>query len=278
MKKATFIMMLIISCIIPIQGQSVNVMTYNIKYDNPSDSLNNWDARKEMVAGLIRFYDMDIFGVQEGLRHQLEYLKENLEDIDYSGVGRDDGKQQGEYSAVFYNTAKFNKISGGTFWLSETPNTPSVGWDASMERICSYVYLKSKESANHFWVFNAHLDHIGPKARLESLKLIHEKIDLLNLKNEPVILMGDFNATPDQAPIEYISELYDDTKKLTAEAPYGPDATFNGFKFYEIPRNRIDYIYVNNEVEAILKYGVLTDSRSCRYPSDHFPVMVRLKL
>ncbi|MFB6342119.1 endonuclease/exonuclease/phosphatase family protein [Saccharicrinis sp. FJH62] len=261
-----------------LSAQSFNVMTYNIKYDNPGDSLNNWDHRKDMVVGLIRFHKAEIFGIQEGLHHQVEYIVQHLPGFHYEGVGRDDGKQKGEYSAVFYNAERFKRIKGTTFWLSETPDKPSIGWDAALERICSCVYLRDKKSGEKMWVFNAHLDHMGPKARLESLKLIHREIDEMNTENDPVILMGDFNATPVDAPIVFISQHYTDTKMLSKESPYGPDATFNGFFFHKIPKNRIDYIFVNKKVGDVNRYGVLTDSKDCHYPSDHFPVLAEIVL
>ncbi|MFB6318829.1 endonuclease/exonuclease/phosphatase family protein [Saccharicrinis sp. FJH54] len=278
MKKAYLIVAIFVIGLCQISAQSFNVMTYNIKYDNPGDSLNNWDHRKDMVVGLIRFHKADIFGIQEGLHHQVEYLVQHLPGFHYEGVGRDNGRQKGEYSAVFYNAKRFTRISGGTFWLSDTPEKPSVGWDAALERICSYVCLNDEVSGVRFWVFNAHLDHIGQTARLESLKLIHEKIKELKDEGDMVIVMGDFNATPSESPIEFMSKHYSEARLISKEAPYGPEATFNGFSFHQIPQNHIDYIFVNDRIKHVLRYGVLTDSKQCRYPSDHFPVLAEIKL
>lgn len=272
MKKIGIVLVLIF-CAVFSYGQDYKVMTYNIRYDNPNDGENQWKLRKDFLANQIRFFAPDVFGIQEGLHHQVTYLNQELTNYNFVGVGRDDGKQKGEYSAIFYNKAKFKLLQSNTFWLSETPNKISVGWDASMERICTYALFKDKNTHQQFWVFNTHFDHIGEKARQESAKLIYAKTEALNAKNFPVIVMGDFNLEPNSKPIQYLSSKINDTYHESVTKPFGPKGTFNNFKFYEPVTKRIDYIFTSKKIK-IHKYAVLSDAKDCKYPSDHLPVFV----
>ncbi|MGB5555573.1 MAG: endonuclease/exonuclease/phosphatase family protein, partial [Flavobacteriaceae bacterium] len=131
---------------IPLSSQSTKVMTYNIKYDNVSDTVNNWNDRKEAMVDQLKKHDPGIIGMQEVLYGQLEYLDESLPDFEYVGVGRDDGKQKGEFSPILYNSKKFALLRSNTFWLSKTPEKVSVGWDAALERICTYALFEDKNS------------------------------------------------------------------------------------------------------------------------------------
>lgn len=253
-------------------------MTYNIRYDNPNDGKNQWLYRNEFLCDQITYNEVDVFGIQEGLHHQVKYLDNNFKNFSYVGIGRDDGKEKGEYSAIFYNSNKFEVIKSDTFWLSETPEKISVGWDASMERICTYVLLEIKSSNQRFWVFNTHFDHIGDKARFESSKLIFSKIQQINLKNLPVFVMGDFNLLPTSEPIKYLSEVLDDSKMISLTKPFGPNGTFSGFNFNKPVKDRIDYIFTNKEKVKVNKYAVLSDSKECKYPSDHLPVIIEVEI
>ena len=257
-------------------GQEVSIMTYNIRYNNVNDGVNRWDQRKETLLGQIIFFAPDVFGIQEGLEDQVKYLDENLPEYNYEGVARADVKEggKGEFSAVFYNSKKFKKLKGGTFWLSDTPEKPSRGWDASLNRICTYVLLKDKKTNKKFWVFNTHFDHKGVQARSESAKLIIKKITELNWDDTPVFLTGDFNLLPDSDPIKYLSEKMHDARKVTKLEPYGPVGTYNGFKVCENPKKRIDYIFTSPDNIIVKKYGVLAEVQDLRYPSDHFPLLV----
>ncbi|HSI69568.1 MAG TPA: endonuclease/exonuclease/phosphatase family protein, partial [Gillisia sp.] len=152
----------LISLAVPAQ---VNVMSYNIKYATENDGENSWSKRKDHLTNQIKFFHPDVLGVQEALHGQMEHIKDNVADYQYVGAARDDGKTKGEYSAIFYNSSKFELLEESTFWLSETPNSPSKGWDASFPRVCTYVKLKEKESGKEFWVFNTHFDHEGDEAR-----------------------------------------------------------------------------------------------------------------
>ncbi|MGM0529751.1 MAG: endonuclease/exonuclease/phosphatase family protein [Bacteroidota bacterium] len=257
-------------------GQNVNLITYNIRYDNPGDKDDSWDKRKEVITSQIIFYEPDVFGIQEGLAHQVEYLDDHLASYSYVGVGRDDGETEGEYSAVYYHHDKFTELDHGTFWLSDTPEQPSVGWDAAMERICTWVLLEHKESGKKLRVFNTHFDHKGEQARANSARLIIRKIEEISKKGETIALMGDLNALPDQEPIEVIDEKLKDARVASQTQPFGPEGTYNGFNYTEPAKRRIDYIFVK-ETE-VLKYGVLNDPVNLHFPSDHFPVYAEVRL
>ena len=253
---------------------NLKLMTYNIRYDNPNDGENRWDLRKDWLANQVRFVAPDVMGIQEGLAHQVSFLDKNLTDYKYVGIGRDDGKTKGEYSAVFYNFNKLTLVDQNTFWLSETPEKISVGWDASMERICTYALFEDKSTKAQFWVFNAHFDHIGNTARAESIDLILQKIKDLNSQSLPVFLMGDLNLAPDSEPIQKLSTQMKDSFHNSKNPAFGPIGTFNGFKHDRIVTRRIDYIFTGSNGIEVNKYGVLTDSKDLKYPSDHLPVVI----
>ena len=174
----------------------VKVMSYNIRLDVKSDGENWWEKRKDKVAGLVNYYEADFVGLQEVVHNQLLYLKDSLTGYNFIGVGRDDGKEAGEYSCIFYKKDKYSVVEQSTFWLSPTPDIPSKGWDAALNRVCTYGLFKNNKTKKLVWVFNTHFDHMGNLARLESAKLIIKKIHELNTKNYPVIVSGHFNSKP----------------------------------------------------------------------------------
>lgn len=274
MKKSIFLLALLLSALH--FGQTLKVMTYNIRLSLASDKENSWENRKEEAMELINYYHPDLFGVHESVPQQMNDLQANLKNYNFVGVGRDEGKNVGEYSALFYDTEKLQVLDSGTFWLSDTPEIPSKGWDAAYNRICTYALFQIKEGGKKFWAFNVHFDHVGNVARENSSKLILEKITVLNPKNFPVVLTGDFNLTPEKNPIKLISKNFTDTYNNCAEEPYGPKGTFNAFDTNTIPTERIDYIFVKNL--NCKKYRTIDDRRqNLLYPSDHFPIMVTLK-
>jgi endonuclease/exonuclease/phosphatase family metal-dependent hydrolase len=277
MKKLSYLIVLIALVSCSSEMENLNIMTYNIRYDNPNDGENQWSNRKEFLSNQIAYNEVDIFGIQEGLQHQVLYLDSVFVDYNYIGVSRDDGKTKGEYSAIFYNSKKFKVIENNTFWLSETPNEISVGWDASMERICTYGLFETITTKQQFFVFNTHFDHIGNEARLKSTQLILQKINELNPENLPVLVMGDFNLTPVTAPIQKLSKALNDSKKVSKLKPFGPKGTFNAFRFNEPVTARIDYIFTSKNTISVEKYAVLSDSKDCKYPSDHLPVFIEIK-
>ncbi|WP_297333049.1 endonuclease/exonuclease/phosphatase family protein [Flavobacterium sp.] len=271
----TFIMALI--CYTGLQAQTVKVMSYNIRLDHAGDGDNRWDNRKEQLARQIKFYEPDFMGVQEALPNQMAYLLSQFNNqYDAIGVGRDDGAKKGEYSAIFYNTQKYKLLRQSTFWLSETPDVPSTGWDAALNRICTYGLFEDKQNGKKIWVFNTHFDHVGEKARAESAKLILQKIKEVNKDNLPFVLTGDFNLEPDSEPVTIIKQQLNDTKDV-ADLIFGPEGTFNAFEFTKPVTRRIDYIFVPKSMK-VKKYAVLSDSQKCRYLSDHLPVYAEIEL
>ena len=275
MKQFTFVLLLF-ACNFAM-AQNLRIITYNIRFNNPSDGINAWPNRSNQVGALLDFHQADIFGLQEALIGQIEDIQAQLPKMKWVGVGRDDGEKAGEFSPLFYNSEKFKSLKEGWFWLSETPEKPGLGWDAACNRICTWLVLKEDKTGKKFMVLNTHFDHMGNVARTESAKLILRKIKELNTGNLPVILMGDFNLTPDKEPISVITGKLTDSRSITKKAPYGPEGTFNSFKFDAPLKDRIDYVFVNDQVE-VKQYGVLTDSKDQRYPSDHLPVFVNLEL
>ncbi|MEM6379263.1 MAG: endonuclease/exonuclease/phosphatase family protein [Bacteroidota bacterium] len=258
------------------QAQDLRVMSYNIRYNNPNDGPNAWPERKDYLINQVLFSEASILGIQEGLLDQVQYIDQAIPNFAYVGVGRDDGKTAGEFSAIFYDKRKYKVLSSGTFWLSPTPEEPSKGWDAALPRVCTYARLKAK-GGNKFWIFNTHFDHRGKVARVESTKVILEQIKRLNTKQEHVILMGDFNLPPESEAIQNLSKQLNDTYDVSELPPLGPAGTFNSFSWAQAIERRIDYIFVSSDVK-VKHMAILTDSKDQRYPSDHFPVLAKLRL
>ena len=253
----------------------ISLMTYNIRYDNPNDTPNSWAERKKDVATLIEQYDPDIFGIQEGLIHQVTYLDNQLNGYSYIGVGRDDGKKKGEFSAIFYKNEVFELGTQETFWLSPTPESISVGWDAAMERICTYGQFIYKNTSDTIHIFNTHFDHIGKEARLKSAQLIISRIKSLDPAH-PIVLMGDLNALPESPPISAINEVLVDSRENSMREVSGPEGTFNQFDPEFLPQNRIDYIFTNT---AVLNNTHIDKRRPDNlWVSDHLPVFATIKL
>ena len=257
-------------------SQTINVATYNIRFDNPNDQGNLWKDRSPHLVNQVLFHQVDLMGTQEGLHHQLEMIK-SATGYPYIGVGRDKGGKEGEFSAIFYNANKFKLLKEDTFWLSETPNNPSKGWDAALNRICTWGKFESIEG-DVFYVFNIHYDHIGQQAREKSSELILKQIQQINKENLPVILMGDFNVTPDNTAYKLIldSSEFKDTRAISKGKPIGPQGTFNAFDWNKLPEDFIDHIFVSSRIE-VLRHAILTDNYGLKYPSDHFPVFAEIK-
>lgn len=288
MKKITLLLfpLLLVSCgqgkqTMPAVQESMNVMSFNIRYDNPGDSLNNWQYRKERAANAIRFYDADIVGTQEVLHNQLQDLQQRLPEYGVIGVGREDGKEKGEYSALWYKKTRFEVIDSGTFWLSETPEVAgSKGWDGACERVASWAKLQDKRSGKEYFVLNTHLDHVGVAARREGISLILDKVKELS-NGAPIVVTGDFNSTPESDVIKHITNPADpghltDAREVSALV-YGPSWSFHDFG--SIPyeqRPLIDYVFVGNGLKVV-KYGVLAEMENNSFLSDHAPVLVTVE-
>ncbi|MDR1897195.1 MAG: endonuclease/exonuclease/phosphatase family protein [Prevotellaceae bacterium] len=264
--------------------QELNVMTFNIRLNTSSDGFNEWTNRKEFSTDCIKFYDADIVGLQEVLHGQLEDLKHFLPEYEAVGVARQDGKTQGEYSAVMYKKERFEVFESQTFWLSEDPaKTGAKGWDAACERIVTWAYMKDRQTGKKFYVFNTHFDHRGNVARRESSKLLLSKIQEI-ANGRQVIVTGDFNSVADDEPIKIITDESNpnhltDTRKV-APLIYGPDWSFHGFgRTPTDRRNVIDYIFIKGNIET-KRYGSVYDTKGCEentlYLSDHNPVICTL--
>jgi endonuclease/exonuclease/phosphatase family metal-dependent hydrolase len=252
----------------------INIATYNLRNSHAQDGPNAWAARKDMVRALIRYHEFDLVGTQEGYADQIDDLAQMAE-FGHVGVGRDDGKSAGEHSAIFFRKSRFTLLDKGDFWLSETPDRPSFGWDARCcHRLASWARLRDRSSARVLFVFSVHFDHEGEVARRASADLMLRKIAEI-ARNEPAICVGDFNSTPDTVQIQKMSAAMRDARQASKSPPYGPSATFNGFHVDQAPTERIDYVFVDRHFD-VLKYAALSDSLAQRYPSDHFPVVARV--
>ena len=283
----------------PEKPDTLVVATYNIRQANHGDSVagNGWGQRAPHIADLVKFHGFDIFGTQEGFQSMLEDLKSNLPGYEYIGVGRDNGSDEGEHAAIFYNTDKFDVLDSGDFWLSETPDSVSFGWDAVCRRICTWGKFRNKETGFTFVYFNLHMDHVGVVARAESAKLILDKIKAFP-EPLPVMLSGDFNVDQNSESYKLLNEsgIMRDAYE-TSEFIYAKNGTFNNYNSQAYTDQRIDHIFMSPEFE-VKKYGVLTDTYrtenaesvkenaanapkevkisrwQARTPSDHYPVML----
>ena len=251
-------------------GQEIELLSYNIRYPSPDDGPNLWEYRKTTMLEALSTLKPDIMGMQEVVHSQLITLSEALKDYDYIGVGREDGKTKGEYSPIFYLKEELKLLDSNTFWLSETPNQISIGWDAALERICTYARFLHQQSGQEFWVFNTHFDHRGIEARAQSVTLILNQIKKLNQEGLPVFLTGDFNLTPDQEPIKVLQKAFKDIQqKIDPNAPnYG---TFTGFDPTTNGKQRIDYIFQNG-FKVIEASHLWLKTEKGLWVSDHHPV------
>ena len=254
----------------------INVATYNLRLNTPDDKANAWPHREALVKALIQYHELDLVATQEGLIEQITAL-ESMPGWGRVGVGRDDGARGGEHAAIFYRKARFKVERHGDFWLSATPDKPSISWDSRCcNRLTSWAQLKDLITGRSFFVSSSHFDHEGEVSRRESARLLVARLPQLAGKL-PVLALGDFNAVPDSEPVAIMKAAYRDAYAVSETPPYGPVGTFNDFK-WDAPdavAKRIDYLWLTPQVR-VLKYGVLTDSWRGRYPSDHFPVVVRL--
>ncbi len=263
-------------CISSPLWSQMKVMTYNLRYANPEDGENYWEHRKESVVELIKTYQPDILGTQEGLHAQITYLDKSLPEYSYIGVGRDDGKQAGEYTAILFRKDRFDLVEEKYYWLSETPEVPSVGWDAAIVRILTHVVLKEKNTGKLFPVFNAHFDHAGDEARYQSAKFICTLIDQNFSIEQPMLVMGDFNMESNTRGIALLKTKLNDSYDVSKTTPSGPPGTYSRFNTEIIPERRIDYIFTRGF--EVSEYQQIDDKRkNGLWISDHLPVYAELK-
>lgn len=303
LKSAGIISLALAGFITSASAQTINVATYNIRYENGGDKRdgNGWDLREPVIANMIKFHDFDIFGSQEVLDEQLEDLSASLPEYEHIGVGRNDGKKSGEYAPIFYKKTKFKLLKEGHFWLSEKTDKPNRGWDAALPRICTWGQFEETATGIKFYFFNTHFDHVGVTARRESSKLILEKIkDLAG--DEPTILTGDFNVDQNNEIFGILNGSALKDAYTSTEIKYATNGTFNHFDPSASTESRIDHIFLS-QCAVVKRYGVLTDTYrtplakkenvktggnfpkelklqayEARLPSDHFPVMIVVDL
>ena len=261
----------------------LRVMTFNIRYNNPGDGINAWPNRKAWVAKLIRFHDADVVGVQEALSGMLADLDTLLPEYSRVGVGRTDGKEKGEYSAILYKKSRIEMFENRTFWLSTNPEAVGVkAWDAALERIATWGRFRDRVSGCTYVHLNTHFDHVGEKARQESAKLIRRQLGSI-AGGFPVIVTGDLNSGPTSIAYTTLTTgavdgglaPLTDAYVSSREGNYGPSVSSNSFK--EIGGNRIDYVLVSSGID-VLKHGILSDRWDGRFPSDHLPVIAALSM
>lgn len=252
----------------------VKVISYNIRYASAGDGENSWDNRKEASLNMINKETPAVFGLQEAVWSQIQYLDENLPQYSRIGVGRDDGKQAGEFMAVYYLTDQFNLLDSRTYWLSETPNEVSRGWDAACNRTLTWVKLQDKKTGQVFSFFNTHFDHVGNVAREESSRLIVRLIQDLAKDGESVVFGGDLNLRSSSPLLNPIKEYLTDARDCSPITDSQP--TFNAFRNPGGRGEPIDHIYAIN-VECIA-FRTLNGDYGAPYISDHYPIEFVFKI
>lgn len=259
-------------------AQQFTVGSFNLRNDNPGDIGNLWSQRRAVAANMLRFHQFDVFGTQEGKQNQIEDLGKFLPEYAHYGLGRDNGKAGEEHSTIFYLKEKFRLLKKGDFWLSEHPDQPGLGWDATCcNRICTWIQLQDIKSGKKFYVFNAHFDHQGKIARVESSKLVIKKISEI-AGGSPTIFMGDLNG-------DHQSELYLTLKRSgllsdtfdQVKHPYVNNTSFNGWGKKFEGNQIIDHVFVTRQFKA-QRWGLLTDTYFGKFISDHFPVLVTITM
>ena len=259
-------------------AEPVSVMSFNIRYGTANDGDNRWTLRRTFLFDVVREQNADIIGLQEALDSQIREIVEAVPGYAVVGVGRDDAKTAGEYSAILVRKDRFHVADAGTFWFSDTPAVPgSTSWGNRITRICTWARLIDRDGAA-FWFFNVHLDHQSQPSRERSTELLLRRIDARAFPTEPVIVTGDFNAGEDNAAVQTMAagKAFVDTFRVVH-----PDekqvCTFNGFKAERIDGPKIDYVFVQPGTE-VLSAEIVRTIRDGKYPSDHFPVVARIRL
>jgi endonuclease/exonuclease/phosphatase family metal-dependent hydrolase len=252
----------------------VRVMTYNIRFNQPIDTM--WKRRRGCLSSTVRFHQPTVLGVQEGQLHQLMDLEAQLYGYERIGVGRRSGG--GEFNALLYQTSRLELLEKDTFWLSETPEEPGTrGWDASYRRTATWARFRDRWTDGVFVVLNTHFDNDGDTARVESARLVRQRMDAI-ASGAPFVLMGDLNARPDDRPLRMLTRadsVLHDAMHASHTPHHGPASTFNGFGPRVLPNRRIDYILTTPAVR-VLQHAHLSDTCGDGFPSDHLPVVADL--
>lgn len=251
----------------------IKYISYNIRNSRANDGDNAWDIRKPATKEMIEREKPDIFGLQEAYIEQLQYIDSNFSEYSRVGVGRDDGNEEGEFMAVYYRNDKFKLLDNGDFWLSETPDSCSMGWDAACRRIVTWAKLKDLDSKKVFYAFNTHLDHVGEIAREQSILLIVERINQIVKKDKaPVFLSGDFNSNVSSAIFDPLKNIMKDSRAILPESEWLP--TYNNYG--KGGDSMIDYIFYKNA--EVVDFKTLNGDYGKPYISDHYPVMATFKM
>jgi endonuclease/exonuclease/phosphatase family metal-dependent hydrolase len=257
--------------------ETVTVMTFNIRYATPNDGENQWEYRKQHVAETIEFYKADICGLQEATEPQVLYLARNLNAYKWIGVGRDDGISGGEFSPIFYTPKSLELLNWETIWLSKTPEKPSKDWDAALPRIATIAYFKRLADGKEFAAVNTHYDHMGKVARVESSKLILEKVNNLVAEGIKVILLGDFNSTPIDLPMTtFTNGSLKNSFDLSSSGHFGPINSFTGFLLNEKEDSQIDHIFVTKGIR-VTNHATISQTWNGKFASDHHAIVAKLK-
>jgi len=266
----------------PAGDLQVRVLSFNIRYGTAPDGMNAWPHREELVYGVIRQQDSDFVGLQEALRFQIDGIRESVPGYDEVGVGRDDGRQAGEYSAILYKPDRWRVADSGTMWLSNTPDVPgSMTWGNKITRVVTWARFVERKSGRGVWVFNTHFDHESQPSRIKSAELLASRIADRE-PGDPVIVTGDFNAGERNPVILYLKDgarqspvkLVDTFRVLHRdEAAVGTGGGFEGRR----DGPKIDYVFTEPDAD-VRDAGIIRDNRNGRYPSDHFPVYAEIAL
>jgi endonuclease/exonuclease/phosphatase family metal-dependent hydrolase len=252
------------------EAEGLKVMSYNIRMGSANDGTNSWHLRYMATKEMLDDQKPDVFGVQEAFDYQVRFIEEMC-GYETVGVGREDGKKEGEHMSIFWNKKTVSMVKWGTFWLSETPKKPSKGWDAACYRTATWALMKDKKTGNRFFFVNTHLDHKGKEAQKNGLKLIVEKIAEINPDGYPMVLTGDFNITPDNANLVELDSMMQSARKIAQKTDNHP--TYNG---WGKKSSLIDYIYVSG-FSACPEYQTVTKRYADRkFISDHYPICARL--
>ena len=253
---------------------TLKVMSYNIRYGTANDGDHVWANRRDAAAAMVMDQHPLVFGVQEALDFQLEYLQENCPGYKYVGVGREDGVSDGEHMAVFYDSERAELVNWGTYWLSETPDVPSFGWDAACKRTATWTLILDKTTGKHFYFVNTHLDHVGKEARRNGLILLVERIGGMNPEGYPMILCGDFNVFPTDPCLNDLRDLMLDARQTAAETD--PGTTWHNWgKVDGTPG--IDYIFYKGFKSCTSFQRVTKQYLEAPFVSDHYPVTAILE-
>ena len=247
--------------------EGLKVMSYNIRLGDGKDGTNSWSLRYPATGAMIKDQKPDVFGVQEALSYQVQFLEDNFKDYKCVGVGREDGKKKGEFMSIFWNKKTVSMLDWGTFWLSETPDKPSMGWDAACFRTATWALMKDKRTGNKFYFVNTHLDHVGVQARKNGLQLIIDRIAQINKENLPMVLTGDFNMIPSDGSMAPVDAAMKSARAVAEKTD--SKGTYNNWgKASDI----IDYIYFSG-FSSCPEYQTVTKKYSGRtFVSDHFPI------